>query len=362
ASNASAYRSPLGNIPIDGDAIAKVLTLPATGYLDEAHTHEHSLEVHLPFLQLMLADFSLVPLVVGDANKEDVARVLEILWGGDETLIVISSDLSHYHPYEEANRIDTSTSAKILALDSTLKGEEACGCRPINGLLYLAEKKGLQIEQVDVRNSGDTAGTHDQVVGYGAYVIGASGNGTGLSLAHRQALLQVARESILQSLKEPGNFNVHLADFPPPLVQERASFVTLNRHGRLRGCIGSLAAHRPLVVDVASNARAAAFKDPRFKPLTADEFYSIDLHLSVLTPPSPIDVQSRDELIDVLRPGIDGLIIEEDGRRSTYLPSVWEQLPDPARFVAELRRKAGLAADEWRPSTRVFRNQTEEFY
>ena len=140
--------------------------------LDQAHALEHSLEVHLPFLQEVLADFSLVPLVVGDTQPQDVAEVLEAAWGGSETLIVISSDLSHYHDYETARQMDQATSRAIEALHpEAIQYDDACGRNPVNGLLELAKRKGLHAETIDLRNSGDTAGPRDQVVGYGAYLI-----------------------------------------------------------------------------------------------------------------------------------------------------------------------------------------------
>ena len=174
-SSADTFRTPLGDIPVDTEAVARVAALPQVRTLDQAHQLEHSLEVHLPFLQECLEHFSLVPLVVGDASADEVAEVLEQLWGGDETLIVISSDLSHYHDYETASRMDAKTSEAIQQLKpGALQYEDACGRIPITGLLRLAGRKKLKVETVDIRNSGDTAGPRDQVVGYGAYLFHAS--------------------------------------------------------------------------------------------------------------------------------------------------------------------------------------------
>jgi MEMO1 family protein len=368
ATSATAYSTPLGNIPIDSAGVQQVLQQHGTGFLDEAHTNEHSLEVHLPFLQRVLGKFSLIPLVVGDATTEEVAQVLKSLWGGAETLIVISSDLSHYHPYEDAQHIDARTSKKILDLDTSLVGEEACGCKPLNGLLKVLKDKALKVEEVEVRNSGDTAGTKEKVVGYGAYVVvdptttdQRPVNNDELSLAWRQRLLQVAREAVLHPLTSQNKYHIELNHFPALFRENRATFVTLNVRNQLRGCIGSLIAHQPLVADVAGNAQSAAFKDPRFKPVTLDEYQNIDFHISVLSAPEPLDITSREELITRLRPGIDGLILEENGRKATYLPSVWDQLPEPESFVSELRRKAGLRANDWGTNTTVHRYTTEEF-
>jgi len=172
ASGADVFRSPLGDVPIDREAVASLADLPQVHLLEEAHALEHSLEVHLPFLQAVLGEFSLVPLVVGDAGAEEVAEVLERLWGGDETLIVISSDLSHYHDYTTAQRMDRATSKAIEeGRAGDIGYEDACGRNGILGLLAAAKHHGLHGHTVDLRNSGDTAGPRDQVVGYGAYVF-----------------------------------------------------------------------------------------------------------------------------------------------------------------------------------------------
>jgi AmmeMemoRadiSam system protein B len=169
---ADAYSTPLGNIPIDHASIEKFRDLSYVGWLDEAHALEHSLEVHLPFLQEVLGDFKLVPLVAGDASPAEIGEVLNRLWGGPETLIVISSDLSHYHDYATAKRMDQATSSAIENLRPEEIGHQsACGRVPVNGLLAVAREKGLTAKTIDLRNSGDTAGGKDRVVGYGAYVF-----------------------------------------------------------------------------------------------------------------------------------------------------------------------------------------------
>ncbi len=168
---ADAFNTPLGRIPLDQAAMAALADLPQVEISSGAHAQEHSLEVHLPFLQTLLDDFSLVPLAVGGATPEQVAQVLERLWGGDETLIVVSSDLSHYLPYAVAQRVDRSTAQDILKLENHLVSEQACGAHPINGLLLAAKRHGLAAHLLDLRNSGDTAGDREQVVGYAAFAF-----------------------------------------------------------------------------------------------------------------------------------------------------------------------------------------------
>jgi len=172
-SSADAFETPLGRVEIDRAAVAHALTLPGVRMLDSAHTHEHSLEVQLPFLQTVLGEFHLIPLLVGDATPDEIANVIEALWSGDETLLLVSSDLSHYLPYDAACRIDRETTAAIEHLEPDEIGyDQACGRLPVQGLLLAARRRGLRVTTLDLRNSGDTAGPRDSVVGYGAYALG----------------------------------------------------------------------------------------------------------------------------------------------------------------------------------------------
>jgi hypothetical protein len=168
APQADAFETPLGQVPLDVASLAGLDSLPQVVRDDRAHEHEHSLEVQLPFLQTLLGRFTLVPLVVGEVSADAVAQVLERLWGGEQTLIVISSDLSHYLPYEQAQALDRATAHRILSLDAGLTPHEACGATVINGALLAARRHGLAPRLLDLRNSGDTAGDRSRVVGYGA--------------------------------------------------------------------------------------------------------------------------------------------------------------------------------------------------
>lgn len=173
ATEALYFSTPLGVVRIDQDAMEDILMLPQVHVLDEAHREEHSLEVQLPFLQEVLhKDFSLIPLVVGDASGSEVAEVIEKLWGGPETLILISSDLSHYHDYATARRLDRNTAHAIEQLNpEAIDQHQACGRNPICGMLLAARHHDISPRTLDLRNSGDTAGTRDRVVGYGAWVF-----------------------------------------------------------------------------------------------------------------------------------------------------------------------------------------------
>ncbi|MCC7016051.1 MAG: AmmeMemoRadiSam system protein B [Rhodospirillales bacterium] len=369
-SGAKAFATPLGDIPLDQETCARLAELPQVEVFDASHAHEHSLEVHLPFLQIVLGRFALVPLAVGDATEAEVAEALDRAWGGPETLIVVSSDLSHYLPYDEARALDAATCSAIEHLDGAAIGrDQACGRAPVKGLLALAKKRGLKVATVDLRNSGDTAGPRDQVVGYGAWLFfeDASGSakkdGDGAALKatrallgrHGRTLIGIAAKSIAHGLAHDRPAPVRLDSVAEELRGPGAAFVTLKRNGRLRGCIGSAEAHRPLAADVAENAYRAAFKDPRFPRLTKEEKDGLDLSVSVLTTPEPMSFRDQSDLLAQLRPGTDGLIIADGRARALYLPSVWEQLPEAQTFLAQLKLKAGLAADHWSAAFRAHR-------
>lgn len=365
-----AFATPLGEVPVDKELTARALELPQVQVLDASHHQEHSLEVHLPFLQAILDDFAIVPLVVGEASAEEVAEVIERLWGGPETLVVVSTDLSHYQDYETARRIDGTTSKAIENLDPEGIGrDQACGRIPVGGLLALAKRRGLRVETLELCNSGDTAGDRDRVVGYGSWVFFEDGKGGGSDFAaHTRSLLGrfgarllfLAAASIEHGLKHGRALAVTPADHPDELRRDGACFVTLRREGRLRGCIGSSEVKRPLVVDVADNAFASAFRDRRFKKLGKDEVEGLKLSISVLSPSMPIVFTSESDLLAGLRPGIDGLIIEDAGNRALFLPSVWRELARPSDFLQHLKVKAGLQADHWSDAFKAWRFIAEE--
>jgi hypothetical protein len=347
-----AFDTPLGRVPVDGAAVRALADLPQVVESPPAHAQEHSLEVQLPFLQKVLGSFSLVPLAVGRASVAEVAGVIDRLWGGAETVIVLSTDLTHYHAYAEAQRIDRATIARIESFATDLNHQEACGATPLNGLLAVAKRRDLAIRRLAACNSGDTAGGKGRVVGYSAFALEESP-----AVDAREAgrtLVGLAREAIARALGGPPG-----APGPAPqapwLRQAGATFVTLNKDGRLRGCIGSLQAARPLADDVAANALGAAFRDPRFPKVTREEWPRCELEVSLLSPPRPLPFADEADLLAQLKPGEDGIILEHDGKRATFLPQVWEGLPEPRRFLEELMKKAGIPAGTRLARCRVWR-------
>ncbi len=353
--SSEAWMTPSGSVPLDHDAIDRLRALPMVGELDAAHQREHALEVHLPFLQHVLGDFRLVPIVTGDAPPEAVAAVLDTLWGGNETLFVVSTDLSHYLDYVACQRADQITADAIERLDpDVLTPTHACGAVATRGLLHAARARGMAIERLDLRNSGDTAGPRDRVVGYGAWALyddAAPDPERAAVEALAPTLIDLVRGAILHGLDTGRAPDVRVdGTLPPLLAGQGAAFVTLRRRNALRGCIGSPVARRPLIVDVVQHAFNAAFMDWRFPRLGWLELVQLSLSVSVLTPPMAMTFDNEADLLAQLRPGIDGLIIGDQGRQALFLPSVWEEIGEPRIFVQALKMKAGLSAEHFSPS------------
>ena len=327
-----------------------VAALPQVVVSDEAHAPEHSIEVHVPFLQRLLPQADLVPLAVGRATPSEVADVVDALLDDSATVVVISSDLSHYLPYDAARRLDRDTIDQVTALRGDLDHEQACGATPINGLMEHARRRGGTIRALASCSSGDTAGDRDRVVGYAALAL------------EEKAFEETLVRGTLEVLA--------LFDKPDPLdgptrerwlLDDGASFVTLHLDRRLRGCIGTLTAYRPLLDDVRANAVAAASTDPRFPPVGPDEAPHLAIEVSVLSVPEPIQVTSERDAVLALRPRVDGVVLEAAGRRATYLPQVWDQLTDPLDFLRSLRAKAGLPRDHWDDGVRLSRYSVTSF-
>ena len=368
APSVDAFRTPLGDVPLDRPAIDSLSELQQMQIRDDAHREEHCLEVQLPFLQRIFKDFKLIPLIVGDASPYQVTEVLERLWGGPETLIVISSDLSHYYDYETAQTLDARAADAIeTKRPDGIQPEQACGQIPIAGLLISARKRGLTVTRMDLRNSGDTGAPRNHVVGYGSWIFTdaagtaqtaqTEGNGKAGTSAHPNAkrLLRSAASTLRYALQHGEAPEVGLSDIPDALKAKGATFVTLKHGSQLRGCVGTVEATRPLLVDVVRNAFGAGFKDPRFPPLSHDELANLSISISLLSEPARIDFSNEDDLLQLLRPKVDGLILHNSDARAVFLPQVWNDLAEPKDFLRHLKAKAGIARKLQAPGDRAER-------
>lgn len=432
-STATAWRTPLGDVELDSDLAddlrSRIETvLPA----DAAHAPEHSLEVQLPFLQRVLTDgWRLVPLIVGADLPRDVAAVITMCAALPRTLVVVSTDLSHYLDYSSAVAQDSRTIRSIVhRRPDSIGSSDACGRYPLRGLLTAAAAHDWAVRLLDARNSGDTAGDRARVVGYAAFAVTrgltgeggspagvasaghtptgeptASAQGTpgvgaapgaeapGASVApsaaapgargpdpavsgrsgdavdriapeSRALLLRLARATIQEALSTRRRPRIDPGAWPtadPLLHAPGAAFVTLrSAAGDLLGCIGSLAARQPLIADVAEHAFDAAFRDPRFPPMTRDRADGMVIDISVLSPTRAFPCSSYDDLLAHVPVG-SGVVVEAGRQRATFLPAVWEQLPEPRAFLAALWRKAGLDPGEWPTGTVIEVYDSQEF-
>ncbi len=357
-SSADAFKTPLGSIRIHGDAkkLRKNSNLFKSVPLSDRH--EHSLEVVLPFLQYYLKDFKFIPMVMGPGDIDQYTGAIESVVD-DQTLLVASSDLSHYLPYPEAVTTDKDTIDMIIRLDTTAfanKHHCACGKIPILILMKMARKHGWQPILIHYSNSGDTAGTRDKVVGYAAIAFygdrpmkNKRDSNQHFSKEQGQLLVKLARQTIYKELGQDvqGSESLETALRSKEFQERRATFVTLNKSGQLRGCIGSLLGREPIVEGVRHNAINAAFHDPRFRPLSEEELDQIEIEISILSDPKPLEYHDGDDLIAKLRVNVDGVILRKGSASATFLPQVWKQLPNPKDFLSHLCRKAGLHADAW---------------
>ena len=359
--DATAMETPLGSIPLDRSAMDKVLQDPDVAVVPAAFAQEHAIEVELPFLQIQTPNFSLVPLVVGDIAPDRLAEILEPLWGGPETLIVISTDLTHFLTADQAAKTDLATAQRIEIGDSpTFTGAEACGHRPLAAFLSLAQRRGMRLTRLALTHSGHVTGDMNRVVGYGAWMAHEPDTAR-LSPNHRAAALRIARQTLDSRVKRGKAPAINMDSFPAPLQSMAPAFVTLTMNGRLRGCIGSLKAHQPLAQDILNNTVKAGFHDPRFNEVTAADITKLDIEIAILSAPAPIEFSDEADLIGQLCPGRDGLILIDGRYRGTFLPKVWDSLETPEKFLSGLKVKAGLARDHWSDDLQVLRYVTESF-
>ena len=369
-----AYQTPLGRIPLHPDAAAMRAGSAFFHSVKASDRLEHSLEAVIPFLQFYLKSFQMIPIVVGSTHSGRLANEL-IPYLDSNTLLVVSSDLSHFLSYDQARQRDDRTIRSILALDDralVTDRESACGRTPILVLLHIARKFGWQPVLLHYSNSGDTGKDRSRVVGYTAIAFfgdpdmeHSKQTDTVQRLTARQgrALINLARLSIREKLGLPNRDPSAVADPDEPCYQVRCgTFVTLKKSGRLRGCIGNFGTAETLYNGIRKNAQKAAFADPRFPPVSAYEISDLEISISILSNPLPLSYKDGADLKTRLRPNIDGVIISKGQASATFLPQVWHQLPLADDFLSHLCMKAGLAADAWQNTPlEVFTYQVQYF-
>jgi len=363
--NYDAFQTPLGEVPVDRELCDALLAADRRIICnDSVHRREHSVEVQVPFLQMVARKpFKIVPMLFGEATPEHCQRLAELLQkhqGKRRLLVLSSTDLSHYPPAATARKLDSQTVAYAKAFDVTglcqwqsqgewerMGGVETpiCSAGGLGTAICWAKLNGpSQTVVMRQGNSGDVSGDERQVVGYASMLFVKSQEPQDeIPTEVQKALLKLARQAIadgISSVKTTYNDPILAL---PELLRPAAVFVTLHKHGKLRGCIGTTVAHMPLREAIVEYAQAAAFDDPRFPQVTADELPELHIEISVLSPMRPIS--SAKEII----PGVHGVTVRMGRRAGLFLPQVWEQLPDLESFLGYLcAEKAGLPYDAWR--------------
>ena len=369
------FKTPLGVVPVDEEFTQKLMALNKKFYFEPgAYEQEHSLEVEIPFLQKTFRNFKIVPIIMGQPSFQicqDLADSLHQLIGErNDVLIVISTDMSHYHDYDFAREMDHHTLAVIKELNAEeiwkqchLKTMEMCGFIPVTTAILYARKIGVNhVDLLRYANSGDVTGDKSRVVGYSSVVFYRNPGNEGraenspsqkervasLTVQQKKRLIEIARKTIATYLQTGKTLVVEETD--PRLLETEGAFVTIHKHGELRGCIGRIIGFTPLYLTVRDMAIAAATEDSRFEPVKTEELNDIDLEISVLSKPRVI------ANVDEIKMGIHGVIVSQEHHGGVFLPQVaTETRWSKEKFLTELCvQKAGLPANAWQdPKTKI---------
>ncbi len=370
------WGTPLGKIAVNRQIVEELVAKDGFVYSDKAHEKEHSLEVQLPFLQKVLKNFQIIPIVYGDIPPEKLAETLYPYLKRPDTLIVFSADLSHYYDDATAKLIDSQTKEIIASGKAEVEEHMSCGATGINAAILLARKGGLHPTLLDMRNSGDAGGDKSGVVGYGAWRFSEADlqkdskelspleqeldNIRNFASVYGKDILKIAKEAVNEAVLKKDYYKPTRKEYDNNLFNRGAAFVTLYQNGKLRGCVGSLLANQAIAFDVAQNAYSAALEDNRFSPLAKEDLKEITLSVSLLTGFERIKYKDEQDLLSRLNPGVDGIVIRDGNRQGVFLPAVWKELPDRADFLNNLKVKAGMSPSFWSDNIKVYRFRAVE--
>lgn len=355
-SSCDAWSTPLGEIEVNREINEELVTKFSCEFQDNAFEDEHSAEVQVPFIQTYLPDVKIVPILTGH-DYEKIKKIISYYWEDKENGFVISSDLSHFLSSSEARKVDSLTAEMIENKDiEGFNPEQACGSTAVCALTAFAKIKKYSLIRIGMINSGDVTGDNSRVVGYGSWLLNEGEKNNFIKQFFSDYVINVCKKSISAGFNRE---KIAINEIPEVFYQPGACFVTLEKHGNLRGCIGSIIAHRALIDDLVKNAQNSAFSDPRFSPLTEDEFNDLEIDVSLLSAPEKMEFEDEADLLSQIRPYIDGIIIKDRGYQAVYLPSVWEQLPEKEMFLNSLKIKAGLPPKHFSSTFEAYRFTTE---
>lgn len=364
-SEAKYWEMPNQRFEVDQELTQKLLKIQGIGFDSDAHEVESSLEMQLPFVSAVFGkDIKIMPILVEDASIEQVSDLIAAVWGGPETVIIISTDMS---VGKEADKVksDIYDISKLLekAEYSKIRSRHFCSHLPVAGLLAYVRENNYSVQTIELGTTADSFLSADKVVGFGAFGVYETDDGAqhnkeqmeGILQANQESLLRVAAQSIVTGFERGRPLRLRETRYPEELRQKAASFVNIYYNGALRGSAGSGEPTRSLLQDIAQNAYAAAFSDFRFIPLTQEEMKDAEISISVLTRPTPLRFDSEEELLSKIRPHQDGLVLRERSNKALFLPQIWDTFSSPKEFLGYLKQKAGLPMDYWSPTVKVYR-------
>ncbi len=350
-----AWKTPLGEIKINRTITNELKDKFGCKVHDDALAPEHAIEVEIPFIQTEFSDVKIIPVLMGKVSPEKVQKIIAHYYPNPENGFVISSDLSHYLPDETAKRVDNYTAFHIETCDpSNFTHELACGATGILGLMQFAADKDYSLIRIDMSNSGSATFDRERVVGYGTWFLYEGETNKFIKENYSEIVLDLCKKAIKDK-----RFDASDIAYPQVFSEMGASFVTLEKNGRLRGCIGSVVAHRPLIQDIITNAKNSAYGDPRFNPVEKSEIKDLKIAVSILSAPKQMKFKDEEDLLNQIRKDVDGIIIKDGNYQAVYLPSVWEQLPDKREFLNTLKVKAGMSPNHFSKTFEAYRFETE---
>jgi AmmeMemoRadiSam system protein B/AmmeMemoRadiSam system protein A len=354
------FATPLGEIPVNQEINKILVEKFKASFQDKAFAVEHSVEVQLPLVQSFLPNASIIPILTGDTDPQQIKDLLEYFWDDEETAFVISSDLSHFFHDTEARKIDKLTAEMIETANiDDFNPRQACGSTGIIGLVDFAKDRDFSMIRVNLQNSSVVGGDKLRVVGYGSWIMFEGSKEKFIKDNFSELIIDVCKKSIKTALDTGRALKIKPEDYPFVLQQNGASFVTLEIDEVLRGCIGSIIEHQPLIADIVQNAYNSAFSDSRFSPLDLDEYKLLSISVSLLSAPHQMFFKDEQDLLSQIVQDVDGIIIRDGYHQAVYLPSVWEQLPDKILFLNSLKQKAGLPASYFSKNFEAYRFRTE---
>lgn len=350
------WATPFGEIELNSEINNNLQENFNAKINDDAFIQEHSIEIQLPLIQQLFANVRIIPVLIGSQTPDVIENIIDNYYNDPQNGFVISSDLSHFLKFEDAKKVDLLTAQMIETKNITnFNPQQACGAVGIIGLVNFALKKNYSLIRIDMTNSAATTGDKTSVVGYGCWFLYEGEKNNFLKEHYSKFILELCKISIKSRFIK----NKIQINYPAVFDEAGACFVTLEKDNVLRGCIGSIIAHRMLIEDIILNAQNSAFSDPRFQPLKPEEVDKLKISVSLLSEPVEINFNGENDLLEKIVPVEDGIIIQDGSHQAVYLPSVWEQLPDKKDFLNSLKLKAGLPAEHFSDTFKAFRFKCE---